>query len=127
MQMEKIFFFIDKLLRIVEKYEGEKNNMRMDLASQTQKLVESKLMIQQLHDQNSELQSDLQLSINLLRNRPTSFMSQRLDSLPPDIQQRVRTCLAENARDRQLQRLSRGPPEGRKIRIAISLTLVKFL
>lgn len=93
--------------------------MRMDLASQTQKLVESKLMIQQLHDQNSELQSDLQLSINLLRNRPTSFMSQRLDTLPPDIQQRVRGCLAENARDRELQRLSRGPPEGRKIRIAI--------
>ena len=93
--------------------------MRMDLASQTQKLVESKLMIQQLHDQNAEIQSDLQLSITLLRNRPTSFMSQRLDTLPPDIQQRVRTCLAENARDRQLQRLSRGPPEGRKIRVAI--------
>ena len=91
----------------------------MDLASQTQKLVESKLTIQQLHDQNAELQSDLQLSINLLRNRPTSFMSQRLDTLPPDIQQRVKSCLAENARDRQLQRLSRGPPEGRKIRIAI--------
>ena len=103
----------------MEKYEGEKNHMRMDLASQTQKLVESKLMIQQLHDQNSELHSDLQLSINLLRNRPTSFMSQRLDTLPPDIQQRVRTCLVENAKERQLQRLSRGPLEGRKIRIAI--------
>ena len=93
--------------------------MRMDLASQTQKLVESKLMIQQLHDQNSELHSDLQLSINLLRNRPTSFMSQRLDTLPPDIQQRVRTCLVENAKERQMQRLSRGPSEGRKIRVAI--------
>ena len=90
--------------------------MRMDLASQTQKLVESKLTIQQLHDQNSDLHSDLHLSINLLRNRPTSFMSQRLDTLPPDIQQRVRTCLAENARDR---RLSRGLLEGRKIRVAI--------
>ena len=93
--------------------------MRMDLASQTQKLVESKLMIQQLHDQNSELHSDLQLSINLLRNRPTSFMSQRLDTLPPDIQQRVRTCLVENAKERQMQRLSRGPLEGRKITVAI--------
>ena len=117
--MYNLYYFLDKLLRIVEKYEGEKNTMRMDLASQTQKLVESKLMIQQLHDQNAEIQSDLQLSITLLRNRPTSFMSQRLDTLPPDIQQRVRTCLAENARDRQLQRLSRGPPEGRKIRVAI--------
>ena len=114
-----ILLFLDKLLRIVEKYEGEKNNMRMDLASQTQKLVESKLMIQQLHDQNTELHSDLQLSINLLRNRPTSFMSQRLDTLPPDIQQRVRTCIVENAKERQLQRLSRGPSEGRKIRVAI--------
>ena len=103
----------------MEKFEGEKNLMRMDLASQTQKLVESKLTIQQLRDQNEDLQSDLHLSINLLRNRPTSFMSQRLDTLPSDIQQRVRVCLAENARDRQLQRLSRGPSEGRKIRIAI--------
>ena len=103
----------------MDKFEGEKNLMRMDLASQTQKLVESKLTIQQLRDQNEDLQSDLHLSINLLRNRPTSFMSQRLDTLPPDIQQRVRVCLAENARDRQLQRLSRGPSEGRKIRIAI--------
>ena len=34
-------------------------------------------------------------------------------------QQRVKSCLAENARDRQLQRLSRGPSEGRKIRVAI--------
>ena len=43
----------DKLLRIVDKFEAEKNQMSRDLASQTQRLVESKLTIQRLHDQVS--------------------------------------------------------------------------
>jgi hypothetical protein len=49
----------DKLLRIVDKFEAEKNQMSRDLASQTQRLVESKLTIQRLHDQVSLI---LQLS-----------------------------------------------------------------
>ena len=49
----------DKLLRIVDKFEAEKNQMSRDLASQTQRLVESKLTIQRLHDQNRNLQRSI--------------------------------------------------------------------
>lgn len=76
----------DKLLRIVDKFESDKNQMTRDLASQTQKLVQAKLTIQQLHDQNSDLSNDLHLSITLLQNRPSSYLAQRVDSLPQDMQ-----------------------------------------
>ena len=76
----------DKLLRIVDKFESDKNQMTRDLASQTQKLVQAKLTIQQLHDQNSDLANDLHLSITLLQNRPSSYLAQRVDSLPQDMQ-----------------------------------------
>ena len=85
----------DKLLRVVDKFEADKNQLTRDLASQTQKLVQAKLMIQQLHDQNGELQSDLQLSLTLLQNRPSSYLTQRVGSLPADMQQRVRTYMAD--------------------------------
>ena len=42
----------DKLLRMVDKFEGEKNGLTRDLAHQTQKLVQAKLTVQQLHQQN---------------------------------------------------------------------------
>ena len=100
----------DKLLRIVEKFEAEKNQMSRDLASQTQRLVESKLTIQRLHDQNRNLQNDLNLSINLLRNRPNCFVAQRIDSLPADVRASVRSLAAEKNRERS---------EGKKIRVAI--------
>ena len=51
-------------------FKGEKNQITRDLAAQTQKLVEAKMTIQRLSDQNRDLQSDLNLSINLLRNKP---------------------------------------------------------
>ena len=76
----------DKLLRIVDKFESDKNQMTRDLASQTQKLVQAKLSLQQLHDQNSDLANDLHLSITLLQNRPSSYLAQRVDSLPQDMQ-----------------------------------------
>ena len=108
----------DKLLRVVDKFEGEKNQMARDLASQTQKLVEAKLTIQRLSDQNRELQSDLNLSINLLRNKPNSFVSPKIDGLPADVKSRVKNYIdgdhVKPRRDHFIQ-----PKEGKKIRVAI--------
>ena len=74
-------------------FKGEKNQITRDLAAQTQKLVEAKMTIQRLSDQNRDLQSDLNLSINLLRNKPNSFVSPKIDSLPPEVRSRVKTYI----------------------------------
>ena len=70
------------LLKIVDKFEGEKNLINRDLATQTQKVVEAKLTIQQMHKQNTQLKSDLNVALNILRMKPNSFVSHKMDSLP---------------------------------------------
>ena len=43
-----------------------------------------------------DLEADLHLSINLLRNnRPSNFMPKRMDALPPEMRSRVRSCMAQ--------------------------------
>lgn len=55
-------------------------------------------------------QNDLNLSINLLRNRPNSFVPQRIDTLPADVRADVKNFAAEKNRERS---------EGKKIRVAV--------
>ena len=45
----------------MDKVECDKAVISRDLASQTQKVVEAKLTIQQLHKLNTQLKSDLQV------------------------------------------------------------------
>ena len=47
--------------QIVDKFESDKNVISRELATQTQKVVEAKLTIQQLHKLNTQLKSDLQV------------------------------------------------------------------
>ena len=56
----------------MDKFESDKNLISRDLATQTQKVVEAKLTIQQLHKLNTQLKSDLQASRGAARasNRP---------------------------------------------------------
>ena len=105
----------EKLLKIVDKFEGEKNIINRDLSTQTQKVVEAKLTIQQLHKQNTELKSDLHVALNILQMKPSSFVSQRVDSLPEDLQVRVKQQGGERQEDR------RGPRTGggQKITVAV--------
>ena len=49
--------------QIVDKFESDKNVISRELATQTQKVVEAKLTIQQLHKLNTQLKSDLQVKI----------------------------------------------------------------
>ena len=88
-------------------FKGEKNQMTRDLAAQTQKLVDAKLTIQRLSDQNRDLQSDLNLSINLLRNKPNSFVSPKIDTLPPEVRSRVKTYIEGGSSGNGLQTRSK--------------------
>ena len=107
----------DKLLRVVDKFEAEKNQMTRDLAAQTQKLVEAKLTIQRLSDQNRELQSDLNLSITLLRNKPNSYVSPKIDALPAEVRGRVKNYIEGKSSDHKPK--IHQHKEGKKIRVAI--------
>jgi len=104
----------EKLLNIAEKIESEKSLVTRDLATQTQKVVEAKLTIQQLHKQNTQLKSDLRVALNILQMKPNSFISQKLETLPEDLQCRVRQVADERQEGRKHSRNG-----GQKITIAV--------
>jgi len=104
----------EKLLKIVDKFEADKNMITRDLATQTQKVVEAKLTIQQLHKQNTQLKSDLQVALNILQMKPSSFISQKMESLPEDLQSRVRQYATEKQEEKRNFRNG-----GQKITIAV--------
>ena len=103
----------EKLLKIVDKFEGEKNLINRDLATQTQKVVEAKLTIQQMHKQNTQLKSDLNVALNILQMKPNSFVSHKMDSLPEDLQSRVKQYNIEKEEKRNFRN------GGHKITVAV--------
>ncbi|KDR13302.1 Tight junction-associated protein 1 [Zootermopsis nevadensis] len=88
----------DKLLKIVDKCETEKNSLTRDVTSLTQKLVEAKGKICHLQDENERYRNDVNLAIQLLQCKPANFVSHKFDMLPADLQQKVRTYVSSKRR-----------------------------
>ncbi|XP_065347718.1 brain-enriched guanylate kinase-associated protein [Cloeon dipterum] len=81
----------DKLLRIVDKFETEKSVLSRELGSTSRSLSEEKAKSARLKTENERYRNDVNLTIQLLQCRPGNFMPQKMDSLPSDIQQKVKT------------------------------------
>ncbi|CAG2053350.1 unnamed protein product [Timema podura] len=88
----------DKLLRIVDKCETEKTALTRDIASLTQKLADATDKVNQLKDENERYRNDVNLAIQLLHCKPTNFVSHKYDTLPADMQQKVRTYVTNKRR-----------------------------
>jgi len=104
----------EKLLNVSEKFNADKNLLSRDLATQTQKVVEAKLTIQQLNKENFQLKSDLKVALQLLQNKPNAFVHQKLGNLPTDLQARVR----DYYRDQEREKVARS--SGQRISISVS-------
>lgn len=79
----------DKLLRIVDKCETEKNELLKEVSSLTQRLIDARTKVNRLQGENDRYKSDVNLAIQLLQCKPTNFVPQKYDSLPADLQQKV--------------------------------------
>ncbi|XP_046676295.1 uncharacterized protein LOC124364677 [Homalodisca vitripennis] len=88
----------DKLLRIVDKCETEKNSLTGEVASLTRRLVDEKFNISRLQEENERYRNDVNLAIQLLQCKPSNFVSQKYDSLPHDMQQKVRSYVSSKRR-----------------------------
>lgn len=101
----------DKLLKIVDKCETEKNSLTRDVASLTQKLVEARAKIHRLQDENvcgfanayllmlhswnktdmglfvlqERYRNDVNLAIQLLQCKPANFVSHKFDMVNTNV------------------------------------------
>lgn len=84
----------DKLLKIVDKCETEKNALNKEIAQLKQRLVEANSNIVWLKDENERNRNDVNLAIQLLHCKPSNFVPQKFESLPVDLQQKVKLYMS---------------------------------
>ncbi|XP_071450168.1 uncharacterized protein [Hetaerina americana] len=89
----------DKLLKIVDKFETDKTSLTRDITHLTQTLVEGRAKITHLQDENERYRNDVNLAIQLLQCKPSHFVSQKFDSLPGELQQKVKTYITQKKRE----------------------------
>lgn len=107
----------DKLLKLVDKFETEKSALTKDVGDLTTRLVEARLSINDLEEQNAQYRNDCNIAIQLLQCKPSNFISQKLSSFPSDLQDKVK--LHFNHRPQRDLPNSRSSPELRTIRVPI--------
>ncbi|XP_031832541.2 uncharacterized protein LOC116426946 [Nomia melanderi] len=88
----------DKLLRIVDKCETEKTAFTKDIATLSHRLADANYTIHRLTQDNEKYRNDVNLAIQLLQCKPANFVGQKYDSLPSEVQAKVRTYVAQKKR-----------------------------
>ncbi|XP_018396368.1 PREDICTED: uncharacterized protein LOC108774705 [Cyphomyrmex costatus] len=85
----------DKLLRIVDKCETEKSTFTKDIATLSHRLADANYTIHRLTQDNEKYRNDVSLAIQLLQCKPSNFVGQKYDSLPSEVQAKVRTYVTQ--------------------------------
>ncbi|XP_050406754.1 tight junction-associated protein 1 isoform X1 [Patella vulgata] len=107
----------DKLLRVVNKFETEKTDLQRELASTTSKLVDAKLTICDLEDENERYRKDCNMAVQLLQCKPSNFIAHKLDCLPIDLQDRVKKHLSS---EQKINMENSSAKESKLIRVPIA-------
>ncbi|CAD5113821.1 DgyrCDS2985 [Dimorphilus gyrociliatus] len=87
----------DTSLKVVSKSNTEKMDFREEIESLKSKLVEARVMIADLEEENEKISKDCFLAVQLLQAKPSNFVAHKLNTLPMELQERVRSHLPRNA------------------------------
>ncbi|KAL4237388.1 Golgi organization [Mactra antiquata] len=101
----------NKLLNVVNSTESEKTLLQKEVASMTSKLVDAKSYVCDLEEENERYRNDCNWAVQLLQCKPSNFVSQKLQTLPLGLQDRVK-CHMTNE---QLANLQNGSQETTKL------------
>ncbi|XP_060083723.1 tight junction-associated protein 1-like [Ylistrum balloti] len=81
----------DKLLKVVNGFEGDKIGLQKEVALMTSKLVEAKSLICELEEENEQTRKDCNYAVQLLQCKPSNFVAHKLNTLPMELQERVKS------------------------------------
>ncbi|CAG2177803.1 unnamed protein product [Oppiella nova] len=80
----------DKLLRIADKFENEKSALTQDVSELTNRLVDARVSMAELEEESDQYKNDCNIAVQLLQCKPTNFVSHKINTLPTDLQERVK-------------------------------------
>ncbi|XP_021342061.1 tight junction-associated protein 1-like isoform X2 [Mizuhopecten yessoensis] len=81
----------DKLLKVVNSFEGDKMGLQKEVALLTSKVVEAKSHVCELEEENEQTRKDCNYAVQLLQCKPSNFVAHKLNTLPMDLQERVKS------------------------------------
>jgi len=109
----------DKLLRQVGSSEGEKVSLQHELSSMTQRLTDARTLISHLDEENERYRQDCNVAVQLLQCKPSNFVSHRLNTLPLDLQDRLKQLMPRDQFMTAENAANNPPEESRQMRIPI--------
>lgn len=71
----------DKLLRIADNFEMEKNTLTSNVQELSDKLGQMQTAYTEVYHEKNRYKNDFQLAVRLLQNHPSQFMSHDIDSV----------------------------------------------
>ncbi|KAH9509363.1 Tight junction-associated protein 1 [Bulinus truncatus] len=80
----------DKLLKMVGTFESEKLSLQNEITSMMNKLIDARILINQLDEESERYRMDCNVAVQLLQCKPSNFVSHRLNTLPIDLQDRLK-------------------------------------
>uniref|UniRef100_A0A2C9L4F3 Brain-enriched guanylate kinase-associated protein n=1 Tax=Biomphalaria glabrata TaxID=6526 RepID=A0A2C9L4F3_BIOGL len=82
----------DKLLKMpwLGIFENEKLSLQTEISSVMNKLVDARILINQLDEESERYRMDCNTAVQLLQCKPSNFVSHKLNTLPIDLQDRLR-------------------------------------
>lgn len=107
----------DKLLKVVNKFDNEKTALQKDVASITSKLVDAKVTICDLEEESERFRNDCNLAVQLLQCKPSNFVAHKLNTLPLDLQERVKSHMTREQIMALEDASNLPPPETKMIRV----------
>lgn len=88
----------DKLITVVESLHKEKDELFDNVGILTSKLSDAAALIEELEDRCVRYQTDCNVAVQLLQCRPSEFVAHKLNTLPLDLQERVKAFLTRDER-----------------------------
>ncbi|RUS87652.1 hypothetical protein EGW08_004575, partial [Elysia chlorotica] len=86
----------DKLLNLVNQFEMDKLSLQKELSTMMNKLVDARMLIKELDEESEKYRMDCNTAVQLLQCKPSDFVAHKLNSLPLDLQERVRQHMSRD-------------------------------
>ncbi|CAG0913558.1 unnamed protein product [Notodromas monacha] len=103
----------DKLLKVVDACESEKNALVTALSQTTQKLAQAHVSLKNTKEELERYKADCSLAVHLLQCRSSNFLAQRIETLPSQFQEKVNKMIER--RTSNLHRNSKNSQTGSKV------------
>ncbi|KAF7285973.1 hypothetical protein GWI33_008277 [Rhynchophorus ferrugineus] len=106
----------DKLLKLVDMCETEKNILTKDVATLSQNLAEANYAIKKLTTDNERYKNDVSLAVQFLQCKQTNFVAHKFDTLPVEVQTEVSSYMNNKRKPNEEKKI---PLEPKSIKVPI--------